>query len=40
MLLFKNLINQSKEIYEVLTNPIDAGRIGEISLENFLEKVN
>ncbi len=34
----KNLINQSKEIYEVLTNPIDAGRIGEISLENFLEK--
>ena len=34
-----NLISQSKEIYEVLTNPIDA-RIGEISLENFLEKVN
>ena len=33
-----NLISQSKEIYEVLTNPIDAGRIGEISLENFLEK--
>ncbi len=34
----KNIIEQSKGILNVLTNPTDSGKIGEISLENFLEK--